>query len=453
MKRLFLEADELGQWTRPHGPHETWSDHGMGLLVTLANQHGYPMDTLSLKGMHSWAEYRMAIKGYDLLVMNVRSWRYIYAKRAAEIFKMVNPKGQVWAGGMHCTVAMPEMEAVPQFDVIVSGQGEGTLLELLRDGGSSERVLKGHVKGYEKIDDLPYIDRTVWPKPPRTEGIWPLEGPGGWGPGPRAATLLTSRSCPMHCSFCYPAERNHFGPPRRRSVGNVLGELRAIEQRWGDFSMVLFHDSEFLMHPRWLDEFIERYPSETPARPFWASCRADMMAKWPERVKALRDDCHWHCFSIGLESGSQKVLDIMNKETTVAQNMAAIEMVNSMVDEALAKGERPPVIFANVMLATPGEEPEDAFATIKMLGKIKRVIPSLSWFTPYPGSTLGDRMIAEGRSLDSHKRYLRFPNEAKLTGIDYQFYVDLMNGKYDREVGLSMRQLMSRQGSAGEALE
>lgn len=450
-RRLFIEADELGQWVngQPFGPHECWQDHGAGLLLTLAKKAGKPFDVLSLKAMHSWAELRMHLKGYDVLAMNVRSWRYIYAKRAAEIFKLVNPNGEVWTGGMHATVAPQEMLDVRAFDWIISGEGEGTWEDLLDGRYPATRLSPGSRGRYENLDDLPFIDRSLWPRTPGNE--WPLEGSGGWGPGTRAATMLSSTACPFNCSFCAPAERNHFGGRRRRSVGHVLADLAHIKARWGEYTSVVFHDSEFLLEPVWLNEFLVRYPAEV-GLPFWASCRADIMSRWPELTEALIRQAGWHTISIGLESGSQRVLDIMNKQTTVEQNMAGIELVNRIGDDLVAEGKRPPVIFANVMLATPGEDPEDAFATVRMLGRIKRCLPSISWFTPYPGSALGDKIISEGLSLDSHKRYLRYPNEAKVLGIDYQFYVDLANGRYDRETGVNMRELMSRQGQATEAL-
>lgn len=452
LKTAFLDlgCGDVGHWHSPTcSLHERWGDHGMALLVTLAHQHGYQMDVVGWSGLHSLAEWRMIAKRYDIICMNVRSWRYAYAKRAAEIAKSANPNVQIWVGGFHATVCKQEMLDIEAFDVIVSREAEGTFLELLANGGSKERFIEGSVGQYTNLDDLPFIDREVWPKAPGS--AWPLESPGGWGPGPRAATLVTSRACPWHCSFCYPAERNHFNMTRRRSVSHVLGELAYIKQRWEPITSVVYHDSEFLMHKAWLEEYLERYPKEA-GYPFWASCRADVMARWPDLVRALHREANWHCFSIGLESGSQKVLDIMNKETTVEQNLAAIELVNQLGDEAIVEGRRPPVIFANVMLGIPGEEPEDAFATVRMLGTIRRGIPSLSLFTPYPGSTLGDEVIARGDSLDTLKHYHRFPNEPKCKGIDYQFYANLFAGKYDSEVGFSVPAMMSRQGSAGEAL-
>lgn len=453
MKRLGwldLGCGDVGLWHKPHSVHERWMDHGMATLLTIAKQRGYHFDVIALSALHSWAEWRMVAKQYDLICMNVRSWRYRYAKRAAEIAKKANPNVQIWCGGMHATVAREEMEEIPEFDVIVSREAENTFLNLLSAGGSKERFIEGSAGPWGNMDNLPFIDRELWPKAPG--GTWPLESPGGWGPGPTAITLVGSRLCPWHCSFCYPAERNHYGTLRRRSVDHVLGEINYAHGKWGPATTVVYHDSEFLMHQKWLEEYLERYPKETPRLPFWASCRADMMAKWPDLVRALHKEAHWHCFSIGLESGSQKVLDIMNKETTVEQNYAAIDLVNELGDEAEREGRRPPVIFANLMLGTPGEEPADAFATLRMAARMKRGIPSLSLFTPYPGSTLGNQVIAQGLSLDIHKGYHRFPNEAKMKNIDYQFYADLFAGKYDKEVGFSVPGLMSRQGSAGEAL-
>lgn len=444
---LDLGCGPVGQWEKSTSIHEHFGDHAVGLLVTLAHQHGYQMDVIGWSGLHSLAEWRMISKKYDVICMNVRSWRYAYAKRAAEIAKSANPNVQIWVGGFHATVCREEMEAVEAFDVIVSREAEGTFLDLLAMGGSSERFVEGSVGAYTNMDDLPFIDREVWPKPPGD--AWPLENDGGWGVGQRAATMLTSRSCPFACSFCAPAESNHFGTVRRHSVDYVLGELQYIKERWGPVTSVIYHDPEFLMHRSWLEEYLERYPRETGGYPWWASCRADMMARWPDLVRALHREANWHCFSIGLESGSQKVLDIMNKETTVEQNMAAIELVNQLGDEAIAEGRRPPVIFANTLLGIPGEEPEDAFATLRMLGTIKRGIPSIALFSPYPGSKLGDAVIARGDSLDTHHHYHRFPNEPKMRGIDYQFYQKLFGGGYDSEVGFCVPGMLAMQGNAG----
>ena len=86
------------------------------------------------------------------------------------------------------------------------------------------------------------------------------------------------------------------------------------------------------------------------------------------------------------------------------------------------------------MLGIPGELPEDAFKTMRMLKRMKRVFPSISYYAPYPGSALGFQLIAEGKSKMSKDNYHRFPDDEKVMGVDYQFYRELLAGKYDDEV-------------------
>jgi hypothetical protein len=76
---------------------------------------------------------------------------------------------------------------------------------------------------------------------------------------------------------------------------------------------------------------------------------------------------------------------------------------------------------------------------MRMLKRMRRVLPSISYYAPYPGSALGYQLIAEGKSLMSKENYHRYPNDEKVKGIDYEFYNQLMAGKFDREInrGLS----------------
>ncbi len=163
------------------------------------------------------------------------------------------------------------------------------------------------------------------------------------------------------------------------------------------------------------------------------------MRQWPDLFEALVRETNWNLISIGFESGSDRILRLLNKECTEEDNYFAIDLVNRIGDEMARQGKEPPKFWANIMLGIPGETPEDAFKTMRMLKRMKRVFPSISYYAPYPGSALGFQLIAEGKSLMSKDNYHRFPDDEKVKGVDYDFYRELLAGKYDAEInrGLS----------------
>ena len=68
------------------------------------------------------------------------------------------------------------------------------------------------------------------------------------------------------------------------------------------------------------------------------------------------------------------------------------------------------------------------------MNTMKYAIYPVASFAPYPGSALGNQLIAEGKSLMTTENYHRFPGERKMIGIDYDFYDDLAKGKYNDEI-------------------
>jgi radical SAM superfamily enzyme YgiQ (UPF0313 family) len=112
------------------------------------------------------------------------------------------------------------------------------------------------------------------------------------------------------------------------------------------------------------------------------------------------------------------------------------------VSEDLERQGRPaPVFWSNIMLGIPGETREDAVKTMRMVKYTRRILPSISFYAPYPGSALGYQLIAEGKSLMSKENYHRFPDDEKVKGIDYRFYRELLAGRYDDEINRGLPEL------------
>jgi anaerobic magnesium-protoporphyrin IX monomethyl ester cyclase len=430
MKRLWLDIGDLGVFLRPAGAHDRWQDHGMGLLRTVLNSNGVETDMFSTRSLKSWKELPKRLAGYDMLILNVRSYTFPFAYKAAQEFKKANPHGLVLAGGMHATVAPDEMEAIHEFDYICQGPGENTIVELLKDPSAFPRMVIGI--GTKSMADWPMMDRTLWPNPHLTDFPWPLEPECGWGPGP-VVTMLTSRVCPWQCVFCN--EASYIPNMGRKPVDQVIDELNFLDDKYGPIGSVVIHDSMFFQQPTWLREWLEKYPRRAhKVWPYWAAGRSDTVRQWPELFEALVKETNWNTVSIGFESGSDRVLKILNKECTAEDNDFAIDLLNRIGDDVEREGKAPPKYWANIMLGIPGETPADAFDTIRMLKRMKRVMPSISYYAPYPGSALGYQLIAEGKSLMSKDNYHRYPKDEKVMGIDYKFYNRLLAGKYDKEI-------------------
>src|SRR5258708_238255 len=123
-KILWLDLGDLGVFVWPSGPQDRWQDHGMGLLRTILHNNGVQTDMFSLRSLISWRQLPKRLRGYDMLLMNVRSYTFPFALKAAKAFKQVNPKGLVIVGGMHATVAPDELIEAGVFDRICQGAPE-----------------------------------------------------------------------------------------------------------------------------------------------------------------------------------------------------------------------------------------------------------------------------------------------------------------------------------------
>ena len=414
-----------------------FQDHGLGLLRTILHRSGVYTDLASTRSVRTWDAVRGQLSGYDTLIMNVRSYTYPIAVKAANIFKQLNPNGLVIVGGMHAVISQQQMEQTEDFDKICTGPGEKVIVDLISKPQTFARVFRA--EGAKSMAEWPTIDRTLWPKPAsfrsRYRCRWPLEADLGWAPRP-AASIMTSRVCPWQCSFCN--ENSYIPNMGRRPVEMVIDELNDLDERYGLGSVVI-HDSMFFQNPSWLKEWLVSYPKRARRLwPYWAAGRADTVCQWPDLFERLVRETNWRTVSIGFESGSDPVLRILNKQVTERENAFTIDLINRIGDDQEANGEIPVKLWSNVMLAIPGEKPEDAVKTVRMLKTMKRATPSLAFYAPYPGSALGHQLIAEGKNLiiGNHERN---PRDEKVAGVDYSFYRELFDGKHDEWIkeGLS----------------
>ncbi len=216
-------------------------------------------------------------------------------------------------------------------DVVVEGEGERTLEDLLSawqggDRESLERVAGIHFQrddgslAYSGARELmPDLDAQPLPDRERIDmeqyvRVWRNHH------GKGSVSLITSRGCPYHCRWC---SHSTFGKThRRRSVENVADEVEWILDRY-DPDMLWIADDVFTIHTGWTLQYAEELDRRGIRIPFECITRADRVN--PQIADAL---ARMGCFRvwIGSESGSQRVLDAMERGVTVEQVQQAVEL-------------------------------------------------------------------------------------------------------------------------------
>jgi anaerobic magnesium-protoporphyrin IX monomethyl ester cyclase len=437
-RRLWVDLRELLPLNRPIDILANYHDHGIGLLRTILHAHGVQTDIISTGNSVLWFDVQRQLAGYDMILMNIRSYTWALAYRVAKIFKEMNPKGLVLVGGMHASVSLDDLVAVPEIDKICCGPGENVIVDLVRHPERFPRVIQGTPSA--SMADWPAIDRTLFPKPPANRQnlnpYWPLE-PGVWHPSP-TASIITSRVCPWRCAFCN--EHSYIPNMGRRPVEMVIDELNFLDRRFGPLGSVAIHDSMFFQNRPWLEQWIEQYPRKAHHLwPYWAGARADVVCKWPDLFEALVRQTNWNAVSIGFESGSNRTLQTLNKECTEEQNYFVIDLLNRIGDDMEKRGMTPPYFWNNIIFGVPGETREDAMRTARMIKEIKRQRLSPAFYAPYRGSVLGYQLTAEGKNLMNRDEHDRYPNKKRVKDVDYQFFNDLLAGKYAHQIDLVQR--------------
>lgn len=293
------------------------------------------------------------------------------SERVAQEIKKKRKDSKIVLGGFGPT-ASPEYVNPDVFDSIVRGEGELAFLECLKDIENKNLKREYSQPLIENLDTLPFPARNL------------LDVQGGriFNFGKQLAegesvTLTTSRGCPFDCYFCANNEMWN-NKVRYRTPENVVSEMEEIV---GEFKVreIKFQDDNWtLKRDRTLElcEEIKELNNKLPKRIFWrAYTRTDLVDN--KILKAMKDA---GCIEIdyGIESGDQDILDIMNKKTTVEQNIEAI---------ILAK-ETNLDVRGFMMVGLPGTTKYTIKRERDFLEKAKPHAINIAVFTPYPGSEM-----------------------------------------------------------------
>jgi radical SAM superfamily enzyme YgiQ (UPF0313 family) len=280
-----------------------------------------------------------------------------------EIARSYRSRGlPVVAGGVHITTAA---DTIPEdaFDALCIGAAEGTWPEIMADlagGGLKKRYrCRGPLRGedivspaYDMIASEPYLYCNV---------------------------VHTSRGCPFQCDFCYNSGREHRYV--NRPIGDVLADIRATGQKH-----ILFIDDNFAGNRAWTKEFLQTI---RPLGLKWNAAVSLDAAREPELLDLMRDSGCRSLF-IGFESIDPGSIRSVHK----GQNRTGD------YDRAVAEIHRRGIMInASFVFGLDGDTPETFRATLDWIVRNRIETVTSHILTPYPGTVLYDRMLAEGRLL------------------------------------------------------
>jgi anaerobic magnesium-protoporphyrin IX monomethyl ester cyclase len=293
-------------------------------------------------------------------------------------------------------------------DLVIIGEAEQTLLELvgeIRNGVTDYSAIRGlaYIKDgkavktlgrpvLKNLDSLPLPAWDLVNIQPYKES-WLKHG------GYFSLNIGTTRGCPFKCNWCAkPIYGNRYNS---RSPENVVQEIKMLKQRF-DMDHIWFCDDIFGLKPGWVEEFSALMQKEHLKIRFKIQSRADLLVE-EGLVKALADSGCENIW-IGAESGSQKILDAMDKGTTVEQ----IHQSTLLMKKYHIK----PSFF--IQFGYLGELKEDIELTIKMINDLLPYEIGISVSYPLPGTGFYEKVKADLKSktnwTDSDEMAMMFTN-------------------------------------------
>jgi radical SAM superfamily enzyme YgiQ (UPF0313 family) len=332
-------------------------------------------------------------------------------------------------------------------DFVVEGEGEITLQELLAALRANDAAAAASVRGLYSRDNsgaaaysgrreqIPDLDAQPWPGRERIDieqylRVWREHH------GMGSVSVITARGCPYHCRWC--SHSTYGKTHRRRSPADVAAEVEWILERYHP-DMLWMADDVFTIHYGWINNYVRELKRRGIRIPFECITRADRLTT--EMADALAE---LGCFRVwvGSESGSQRILDAMERGVTVDQVRRAISLCQ-------ARGIETGMFL---MWGYGDEELSDVEATVE---HVKACLPDIFFTTvsypikgtPYHGE-VGDRLVSmddwacssdrELRIRGRHsRRYFQFADKLLRSEVDL-FRLKRQNGAGDSSAALEL---------------
>lgn len=303
--------------------------------------------------------------------------------------QQVSSKESVFIVGGHHASALPD-EVKSDFDYVIVGEGELALVELINNLVTKKRPENGIITGkcIYNLDDIGWIDYSLVQLHKYTRRV----------KGKKSISILTSRGCPYSCNFCNSTLMKKYRTVRFRSAIDVVEEIIFLHEKYG-FTSFRIQDDIFSINRNRLEEIAEKL--EDYKLSFRCFARIDNIDE--DILTCFKRMGVFH-LSFGIESGSQRMLDLMNKGITVEDIQNGVALVKKYQMKCRVY----------LIVGYPGETIESLNETIELIRKIQPDDVSVYPLLPYPGTDLFNNPSKYGITfidLDFSNYYQVFGNK------------------------------------------
>jgi anaerobic magnesium-protoporphyrin IX monomethyl ester cyclase len=372
----------------------------LGILYvagTLREQSSFEVDVIdSLADGLDSSDIRRIVKEEkpDIVGFSVLTFNLLDCLDVAKIIRDVSPNTKICFGGFHPTIYPQETLDFPEVDYIVFGEGEATfkeLVEAIDKGGNIETRLSSiDGIGWKNSFGAGCLNKARKAAPKLDEITMPAHDlidlekyTVVLANDSKVASMQTSRGCPSKCTFC-DIRLTRF---RFRSAENVLEEIEYLKSRGiNEFFLV---DDQFTSNKERVLKLCQLLIDKNIDIKFKISSRIDRVDI--EMLSLLKQA---GCYRIhyGIESGSQRLLDYMEKEITLDQIRETVKSTKEVGIE----------IFAYMMIGIPTETIEDINKSINLISELKPNHVNYSICTPFPKTALYERALQQSDDPDDY---------------------------------------------------
>lgn len=314
----------------------------------------------------------------DLVALTALTPTIGRALETAHVVKETLPDSIVVMGGYHPTFNFIETLEDENVDIVIRGEGEYIMLNLVQalenqsslhdvkgivfeDKNSKEIVVNPEAPLIQDLDELPFPALNLLPM--KKYRLLDMDT--------HMTTMITTRGCPMQCSFCSSAAM-HGKKIRERSVENIVDEIEYLKTNY-DIDTIAFMDDTFTLKKRKVMAICDEILKRNIEIMWGCTSRVDTL---DEKLLKKMKEAGCITIFIGVESADQQQLDNMCKNTTIAKIENAFKIAHKLKIRTIA----------SVALGMPGDTKEIMNKTVKFVHKLKPNYAIYSLATPYPGT-------------------------------------------------------------------